>query len=165
MTHSSRFLTGNKSLISLNTFSVVGGTYAVTVRADHEKDLSSLGHRPVTYSDRAAVLLDPPQAAVPVAGIVLPTLLSDEYASSGWSHKIQYPSSLHRLLPIATDVNNSIIALGDGEAHVAGQPEHASMASATRGLAEALQRVPVHLIGGSIAFGVAELEALMEEWS
>jgi hypothetical protein len=158
------FLTGNKSLISLDTFSLVGGTYAVTVRKDQENELLSVGHIPFKYNDRAAVLLSPPRDPVPVAGIVLPTLLSDDYASGGWSHAIEYPYSLHRLLPIATDVANSLIVLGDGDALVSGVSGSSTVNAVTRQFAEQLQRIPVHSVGGSITFGATVLQSLLEEW-
>jgi len=159
------FLTGNTSLVSLDTFLIIGGTYAVTVRADQIGELSSLGLNPLKYSDRAAVLLSPPREPIPVEGIILPTLLSDDYACGGWFHEVEYPSSLHRLLPIATDVNNSLISLGDGDALVMGASEPSTLSTVTSILAQKLKAVAVHSVGGSVAFGAAQLQSLPEEWS
>jgi hypothetical protein len=59
--------------------------------------------------------------------------------ASDHCNKVSYPSSLHRLYPLATDSVNSSILLGDGEALVSYEPSTIDMQGAVQKLAAGIK--------------------------
>lgn len=156
-----RFVSGNKTVVAFEddgSIGTVAGTKTVTVGIQDLKRHGSDDLDFISYGNRTAVIMDTHWSTEPtqIRAIVLVAL------NDGVSEKSspEIPSALHKLYPFFLDAVNADTIVNDGEHVYLGTAPEGVQEYLSKHLSEALVKIPVYSIKGSMGFVCDSIKTL-----